>query len=29
LKKNIKNILEDFGIENKRVKTLEIEMVGW
>ena len=28
IEKNIKNILEDFGIENKRVKTLEIEMVG-
>ena len=28
IEKNIKNILEDFGIENKREKTLEIEMVG-
>jgi len=28
IEKNIKNILEDFGIENKRAKTLEIEMVG-
>ena len=28
IEKSIKNILEDFGIENKRAKTLEIEMVG-
>ena len=28
IEKSIKNILEDFGIESKRTKTLEIEMVG-
>lgn len=28
IEKSIKNILEDFGIESKRAKTLEIEMVG-
>jgi len=28
IEKSIKNILEDFGIESKRKKTLEIEMVG-
>ncbi|MFA5228467.1 MAG: excinuclease ABC subunit UvrB [Candidatus Paceibacterota bacterium] len=28
IEKSIKNILEDFGIEDKRRKTLEIEMVG-
>lgn len=28
IEKSIKNILEDFGVESKRAKTLEIEMVG-
>ncbi len=28
IEKSIKNILEDFGLENKRAKTLEIEMIG-